>query len=276
MLFGSEVSMTLVGGADAGSLRPKLEAELSRLEAVFSLSDPASAIARLNREGKLEEAPAELLDVTRRALVLAERTGGAFDPTIQVYWAWLQEQLAAGEVPDEARRRELLESVNFRMLHVGDDTISFQVPGMGMTLNSMAQGFVTDAVVSLLEREGVRNCLVNLGEFAARGRDGRGNPWTVEVRSGGSEGRIVAEVTLDNEALAVSSGGGHRLTATGAWNHLLSSRDGRSPDARRTVVVTAPKAVTADGLATACGLLNEEEGRELVAGYPGAKVRYFS
>jgi len=56
--------------------------EIDRLEAVFSGYRPDTPVSRLNREGVLDDPPAELAAVVRRALHIAELTGGAFDPTV--------------------------------------------------------------------------------------------------------------------------------------------------------------------------------------------------
>ena len=277
VLFGSEVGITILGVSSpkADGLWNRCEEEMGRLARIFSLSDPDSPLVRLNRVGRLDEAPPELVEVTEEALVLAERSGGVFDPTIQPYWVWLQERLDGGEEPTEKERRERLALVDYREVRIDARRIWFEKVGMRMTLNAMAQGFVTDRVVELLEMEGVKNCLVNIGEFAARGRGADGKPWRVAVRAGGADGKVLDGISLEDEALAVSSGAGHRMTATGAWTHLLSPGNGESPEAGRTVAVVAPKAVTADGLATACGLVTEQAGRALLRGDAGAEVRYY-
>ena len=60
--------------------------ELARLEAVFSLFDPTSALSRLEREGRLDDPPPELVEVLGLACRLAALSDGAFDPTIQPLW----------------------------------------------------------------------------------------------------------------------------------------------------------------------------------------------
>ncbi|NNC89548.1 MAG: FAD:protein FMN transferase [Akkermansiaceae bacterium] len=275
ILFGTEVAITAVTAGGAEIDWAPCEAEMLRLEKIFSLTDPDSPLARLNRDGRLDGPPEELREVTLRALELAERSGGVFDPTIQPYWAWLRERLATGGTPDEGERARLLALVDYRGLRVGDDGLRFERAGMGLTLNAMAQGFVTDRVTAMLEARGIAGCLVHIGEFAARGRDVDGKRWRVAVRAGGAGGRVMETVTLADEALAVSSGAGFRMSATGKWTHLLSPATGESPAARRTVAVTAPEAVVADGLATACSLMSAAAGRELVKEYPGAAVRFY-
>lgn len=51
----------------AMDLLPRLRAEIDRLEDVFSLYRPESALSRLNRAGRLDAPPLELVDLLGRA-----------------------------------------------------------------------------------------------------------------------------------------------------------------------------------------------------------------
>ena len=57
--------------------------EVARLERVFSLYRPESALARLNRDGALDAPPADLVRLLSESVDFGRRTDGAFDPTVQ-------------------------------------------------------------------------------------------------------------------------------------------------------------------------------------------------
>jgi len=57
-----------------------LEAELQRLEGIFSLYHTDSALVRLNAEGRLDAPPPEMLEVLTLAGAIHDATDGAFDP----------------------------------------------------------------------------------------------------------------------------------------------------------------------------------------------------
>ncbi|GLI92758.1 hypothetical protein LMG27198_17500 [Methylocystis echinoides] len=61
-------------------------AEARRLEAVFSLCRPDSALCRLNRDATLEAPPADLLRLLSECREMHDLTSGAFDPTVQQLW----------------------------------------------------------------------------------------------------------------------------------------------------------------------------------------------
>src|SRR6476646_4791290 len=61
-------------------------AEVSRLERIFSLYCEDSALCRLNREGRLDDPPVELVELLGRSNEFSRLTDGAFDVTVQPLW----------------------------------------------------------------------------------------------------------------------------------------------------------------------------------------------
>ncbi|MFQ5467170.1 MAG: FAD:protein FMN transferase, partial [Kiloniellaceae bacterium] len=72
--------------AEARRLIALSRAEIARLEAVFSLYLPSSALARLNGDGRLDAPPLDLVTLLGAVRAWSARTGGAFDATVQPLW----------------------------------------------------------------------------------------------------------------------------------------------------------------------------------------------
>ncbi|MEL6210258.1 MAG: FAD:protein FMN transferase, partial [Pseudomonadota bacterium] len=90
--LGADARLTLSGPpaqVDA-ALRDAIAA-LREVEALFSLHDPSSALARLNATGRLDPAPEALLALLHRCTTLHAVTEGRFDPTVQPLWRALYE-----------------------------------------------------------------------------------------------------------------------------------------------------------------------------------------
>jgi len=262
VLFNSDVDMALhaLPRKVAEALIRECEVEMLRLENLFSLYLPDSPLSRLNRTGRLDDPPPELVDLVRKALLVAERSGGAFDPTIQPYWTWLREAVeTTGTINPEAQA-QLLEKVDFRQVRCGEGELSFGREGMALTLNGLSQGWITDRASEILRDGGAQHCLVNLGEFYGLGTQPSGEDWIVGLR--GVEGE---EIALRNRALAVSSGAGLYFGTGDRRNHIIDPRTGDCVEARKVVAVTAPEAWLADALSTACSVLEEEKARDLIA-----------
>ena len=262
VLFNSDVDMAVhaMPPAVAEPLIRNCELEMQRLEKLFSLYLPDSPLSRLNRTGRLDNPPPELVDLVRKALLVAERSGGAFDPTIQPYWTWLRETVETTGAIDPEAQAQFLEKVDFRQVRCGEEELSFGWEGMALTLNGLSQGWITDRASEILRDGGAQHCLVNLGEFYGLGTQPSGEDWIVGLR--GVEGE---EIALRDRALAVSSGAGLYFGTGDRRNHIVDPRTGDCVEARKVVAVTAPEAWLADALSTACSVLEEEKARDLIA-----------
>jgi FAD:protein FMN transferase len=132
--------------------------EVERLEACFSLYRPDSELSRLNREGFLDRPSQDFRILLARALEAWEATEGAFNPTIQPLWHFLARHFslgAPGAEPDSADLQRVLASCNPARITIKAARIEME-PGMALTFNGIAQGYITDAAAGLLEAQGLR------------------------------------------------------------------------------------------------------------------------
>jgi len=222
--------------------------EVERLEAVFSLYRPDSALVRLNSEGRVDHPPLDLVELLTRAQGWSRRTHGAFDVTVQPLWR-LYSRHFAGESADPSGPppRDVAEAagmVDYRELEVVPGRVRLVRPGMAVTLNGIAQGYITDRVADLLRAEGLDRVLVSLGEIRGVGRAADGLPWRVGL--GPSE-----TVELTDTALATSSAAGLRFDPDGRFHHLFDPRSGGCARGFQTATVVADGACDADALSTA-------------------------
>ena len=266
--LGANASIRLAH-PDAGAARQLLRrcvAEIERLEKIFSLYLPDSEVCRLNAAGRLELPSLELVDLLSRAAAVSVESDGVFDVTVQPLW---QRHAAQGADFDD-----LLPLVDWRAVSVDADRIAFARRGMAITLNGIAQGYITDRVADLLRAEDMTSVLVDLGEIRALGGRPDGTPWRVGLADPVAAGRVAAQLDLRDMALATSGGYGTPLDPTGQRNHLIDPRSGCSAPARRSVSVMAPRATVADAASTALALLPETAAPRLLRGL-GATAAYF-
>jgi thiamine biosynthesis lipoprotein len=239
-------------------------AEIGRLEREFSLYRADSALSRLNRDGRLAAPSQDMRRLLADCWRFGALTGGAFDVSVQPLWRLIAEHFAAHpEATDGPPAGALAAAralVDYRGITIAPARVTLG-PGMALTLNGIAQGYITDRVAEILRARGWRHVLIDLGEI--RALDGRpgGGSWSVGLE------HTTRRLALDNRALATSSGGATRFEASGRHHHLLDPSSGASPNAYRSVTVVAPEAVTADALSTALFLLpRAEAGPVLRAG----------
>lgn len=259
--LGAETSVQLVGldEKDAAPIFTGVEAELTRLERVFSLYDNASELSRLNRDGKLEFPSPDLLEVLSLSNLLHRLSGGAFDPTIQPLW------LARAGIGNADQAAAL---VGWNRVQFNTRSVTLDRPGMALTLNGIAQGAVTDRITSHLARMGLRDIAVDMGEMRVLGAGPGGDGWRAGVKAPNSH--IVTRVTLRNEALATSAPLGTRIGPDRNHPHIVNPT-GAAP-AAGLVSVAAPSAAIADGLSTTLCMLTQADAPGLLAQFSQARV----
>ncbi|QOY64009.1 FAD:protein FMN transferase [Lysobacter sp. H21R4] len=281
--MGALASMTLVHPDRplAQAMIEQCVAEIDRLESVFSLYRPDSALSRLNATGVLAEPPSELVELVSFSLSLAQTSHGAFDPTVQpllsLYFAHFAKPGASPSGPSADAIAQARQRIGFADVEVGRRRIRLGRPGAAITLNGVAQGFVTDRVADLLLANGFGNVLIDLGEGRALGRGPDGQPWRAAVADPANPDRSLFELRLGSDqgqspALATSGGYGTRFGTDPRVHHLMDPHSGRSANHYRSVSVTAPRATLADGLSTTLSIVPPANRSPLLSEYPLARA----
>lgn len=268
--LGARASLRLVGATEdaARDTFSAVEAELSRLEGIFSLYRNDSALSHLNKTGRLSAPPSEMLELLSLAAAIHRNTGGAFDPTVQTLWVLLAE--TGEDLPDSAKLDAARAGIGWKHVRATPAEVAFARPGMAMTLNGIAQGYITDRVADLLRQRGFTDVLIDMGEVRALGHRPDGRPWQAGIAA--PDGRIVHRTTLGDRAVATSAPMGTRLGADGALGHILDPRTGIPVAARDLVSVSADHAVLADALSTAFSIMKDAEIAAALGAYPTARL----
>jgi thiamine biosynthesis lipoprotein len=125
-------------------------------------------------------------------------------------------------------------------------------PGLQLDFGAYAKGVAIDQVLAGLQRQGVRDALLNLGgNLAAMGRPG-GAPWRVGLRDPHGPGLLATLTTHGREAVVTSgSYERYRLLDGEQCTHILDPGTGAPAPALVSVTVVHASAARADAAATA-------------------------
>lgn len=264
--LGSAARITLAH-PQADSLFRDIEAELNRLENIFSLYRSGSALSRLNRDGILTDPAPELLECLSIAGAVWRATDGAFDPTVQPLWAAYAQASVEGRIPDADELAERLALTGWPLVALEADAIRLTRKGAGLTLNGIAQGYIADRIAAWLSGKGLTDILIDTGEIRALGGQPGGGDWDVTLA--GSRGSH----RLRDRALATSAPLGTTFDQAGTTGHILDPRSGLPARQGWTQVsVTAPTAGLADALSTAFCLMRREEIDAALKAIPAARL----
>lgn len=243
-------------------------AEVHRLERAFSLYRADSAISTLNRQGFLMNPPIDFLRLLARSEHFSRLTNGAFDATVQPLW-----QLYAAHFgrphhdsggPSDTARLAAMTLVGHTGVDIGTRRVRFSRAGMGLTLNGIAQGYITDRVAELLLNSGIDQALVDMGEITALGQRPGGGPWEIGLEDPTSPDRIAQTLAVRNVAVATSGGYGTRFDLARRFNHIFDPASGTTSSRYLSVSVVAPRATDADALSTAFSVMPLERTQQIV------------
>jgi thiamine biosynthesis lipoprotein len=251
----------------------KMRAEIARYERIFSLYRPESEIARLNAAGALTSPAPELRALIEESQRFGVLSAGAFDISVQPLWQLYEAHFwsHAHVVPDIVARAQDVarELVDFRRIETGAGRIAFAREGMGITLNSVAQGFITDAIADMLRNEGFESAVVDLGEFHTLGRHPDGHAWRIGIQDALAASEVGRVIELDDMALAVSGGYGTTFEPTGHFHHIFDPQTGASANKLADAAVIGPRATAANALTVAICVVGEDRAHALLEACPG-------
>ena len=266
-------------------LQADVDAALAEVNRQMSPYLPDSEISRFNRAGANEPVAIspDFQFVVRRALEIAEATGGAFDPAVGALvnlWGFGPDGLRRdAPTPDQiAAARATTGWQHLQLTPAG--RLVKNVPDLQLDLGAIAKGFGVDRIAALLRARGIQNFLVEIGgETLGEGLNAQGEPWRVGVLQpdGSTALHGVARLTGGN---AIATSGDYRNFYRDE-NGLLQSHivDPRTAAPVRhavaSVSVLAGDCLTADALATALFVLGPDEGLPLLAKrFPGVEALF--
>ena len=275
-LLGTFITIKLVDTGDAPA-KADIEdafAEIERLSAVLSRHDPASELSILNRTGVVEAASTELLGVAQKAKNFAEITSGAFDVTVLPLLNLYGDSFADGGSPPSERAIDAARDlVDYRRIEIKDRKISLGAPGMGITLDGIAKGFVIDQAAALLRARGLTQVLVEAGgDMSLRGMRQDGQPWKIGLTHPRALAGYYEVLQTSNDCLATSGDYENAFTPDYSWHHIIDPRLGHSPREVASATVIAPDTTYADAMATAAMVLGVSDAIGLFEKLPGVQA----
>ncbi len=272
--MGTLVSVTALGGS-----REQLEETIGRsfeamqrLIGLLTRFDGASPVSVLNETGRLDGPPPEVREVVTHALDYHRTTSGAFDvtvaPLVDLFWDRLVREAPVEPTPGEVA--EARERVGSGHVVLTERRLGLGRPGMRLTLDGIAKGYIVDAMCTELDRRGVRRYLVNAGgDIRARGTNADGRPWTIAVEHPWRRGDYPDAIALTDAAVATSGSYERFFDPSRSYHHIVDAATGRSPVHCSSVSVIAPTAMAADALATSVFLMGPRRGVAFVDALPG-------
>lgn len=237
--------------------RKAIRFSFARMEAVAAILtrfNPESPVGRLNRAGWLANPPPSLRAVLGRALAISAATRGDFDVTVAPvidYFLGLERPVT---LSPEIRRNvaERAALVGYRSIGIGPGGVRLLRPGMAVTLDGIAKGYVVDAGIAALRAAGVEYALIDAGGDL-RAISGSRPPWfwNVGVVDPQRPDHVASVIRVRNAAVSTSGNYEIYFSADRRLFHVINPHTGFSPDHYSSVTVIAHDAMESDAMGVA-------------------------
>lgn len=251
-------------------LQASIEGLLEQVNDEMSTYRPQSELSRFNAAAEGEWIPVSptTAAVVERAIEIGRQSRGALDVTVGPLvdlWGFGTDPRPA-RVPSVDELEAARQAVGLEHLEVSLDPpgLRKQVAGLRVDLSAIAKGDGVDRVGALLDAEGYRDWLVEIGgEMRGRGRRPDGDPWSIAIERPTPDSRGIAKIVpLRDVAVATSGDYRNYFVEDGVrYSHTIDPRTG-APIRHElaSVTILAETCRDADGWATAIDVLGPEEG----------------
>jgi FAD:protein FMN transferase len=260
--------------ADTTSLQTQVEALFEDIDQSLSLWVPGSLINQFNKGEDGVKMDTHMQYVLDKSQAVSGDTRGAFDITVKpLVDLWGFGVVRHRVKPTSDSIRLALKQVGYKLLEIKGDSLLKTKSGVQIDCNGVAQGYTTDCVARLLEANGIRNYLVDVGgELRASGVNAKGLPWSVGIERPSDNTDLPRQslLYLENKAIA-TSGNYRRFFDEGKtrYAHTINPETGIALHSRViSVTVIADDTITADAFDNALILWGPKKGLKFIRQHP--------
>lgn len=251
--------------------------QIEQYENLFSRTREGSDVWRMNHAGgETVEVAEDTASLIRLAQEYAVASDGALDVTIAPASSLWDFTAEVPRVPDADALATAAALVNWKELFIDGTTVQLAHEDMAVDLGAVAKGYIADRLADFLREQGVRGALINLGGnvYALGSKDG--GDWKVGIRSPADETALAATVSVQDKSVVTSGTYERCFEKDGVlYHHILDPATGEPVrNGLASVTIVSDSSADGDALSTACFVLGEEKGLELVRNTPGAQALF--
>ena len=244
--------------------------EISRLESIFSIYQPASELSRW-RSGALDgPVSVELNSLLTLGLEWWERSDGVFNPLVGTLTDRWRRAEAEQIVPSPDELADLVGSIGELSYAVDVDGPRPTRDCSALNFNALAKGLLIDLAVDAVTADyDLRTLVVNIGGDLLHRGEGASAVHVEDPRRPYDNASPVDTVHISNAGLATSGLTKRGVRIAGRWfSHVIDPRNGWPVDQIASASVICPSAAIADVVATIASVLPPTDSLNVIASLP--------
>lgn len=257
-------------------LTDKIDAEFQKFNLSLNPFNPNSIISKVNQNEPVE-ADDWFIEVFNKAKEVSDHSEGVFDITC----APLVNLWGFGFSKMDSITPEMIDSikqfVGYRKVKLDGRKVVKEDPRILLNCSAIAKGYASDIIARLLEREGVKNYMVEIGgEVTMKGVNQNGNCWRIGINkpeddSTGIRNDIEEVVQLCKKGGVATSGNyrNYYVKDGKKYAHTIDPRTGYPSEQNiLSATIVADDCITADAYATAFMAMGLEKARQAAKNIP--------
>jgi FAD:protein FMN transferase len=267
---------------DGIDLQPQIEKRLHEFDMSLSEYVPTSIISRINRNDTTVRTDKDFEDMFNMSQEVADKTDGAFDITVGPLvkaWGFAFGNNDHSKIPNPA---EFLPFIGYKKIHIENHKLIKDDPRIIIDANGIAQGQSSDVIGKLLEDNGCKNYMIEIGgEVVCKGANPEGKKWRIGIDKPVDDTLSIKDdiqQIIELNDGAVTTAGNYRkfhIINGKKYGHLINPHSGYPETTNLlSVTVLASKGIIADGYDSPFMLLGLEKSLEALKKIPGIEC-YF-
>jgi len=249
-----------------------IDSILKQFDLCASIYNDTSIISKVNKNDTTVILNSYFIEIFKLSQLVSKQTNGAFDITVAPLvnaWGF---GLKNKEKITPRLIDSLLQFVGYNKIELKENKIIKSNPNIRIDYNAIAQGYSVDIIANFLERNGIKNYLIDVGgEVLGKGTKTENKEWVVGIEKPSenqfSERELQTKIKLKNKALATSGNYRKYYIENGVrYSHTIDPKTG-SPvkHSLLSVSVLAKDCATADAFATAFMVMGFEKSKEFLS-----------
>ena len=240
---------------------------LKNIESKLNVHSENSDISNFNRN-KNATFEKDIFNMLKTAIKVSEDTMGAFDITVKPL-VDLWNINGGGPVPRGEDITYRLSSISYKNVQLNNDDFGAKLinPDTQIDLGGIAKGYCADAIAKVLEKNGIRSAVIDLGGNVRTMGKNKGKPWRIGIQDpDGKRGEYFGILSVSDKCVVTSGAYERYFTGNGkVYHHILDPHTGYPAESDITSVsVVSDDGAVADALSTAVYVMGVEKGIELL------------
>ena len=274
-VFGTLVDISIYGETEdkAHAVTSHVLQDFQRLHHQYHAWQSDSELSILNQSFVAGKTPIaispELIQMLTQAQVLSKQSQGLFNPAIGGLisaWGFQRDEFTPVEINDLAIKKLVLANPQMSDIVIKDNTAFSTNPAVKLDLGGYAKGYALDLALAELQKQGVKNALVNIGgNIIALGQHGD-KPWRVGIQHP-RQAKPMATIELPHGWAIGTSGDYQRYFEQDGkrYCHIIDPRSGYPAQSTQAVTVLIPPSPQA-------GVLSDVASKPIFLSAPGERA----